>query len=773
MSTLDQSVRQVGDTGADPGAGHLPTAEPAPVPGRPAAPGESRLYVLDLARLVAALMVMAYHLVAVAGLAWEGDPVDLFGPLAGVSKYGWMGVELFFLISGFVICMSAWGRGVGEFAISRVVRLFPAYWVAVLASALVVTIWPIAHRAVSGAEVAGNLTMIQRFFGIVDLDRSYWTLPIEMIFYLLFAVVIVKGLTYRRVVAFCGVWTVLSLAASYLNGLTTPVPGDHVQGISGVLDAGYSCYFVAGVLFFLIRRFGSNPLLWGLIGFSWLISLIRVKNTFVAELPMNYWVEVAIVTSFYLFMAAVTLGWFSWFRWRWAVTAGALTYPVYLIHQVIGRTVIKGLHPYVPHWVLLAALVTGFLLAAWLIHRLVERPASRWLKRHLTAGLHRLRNPQPRPKPARDARGGSRLLILDLARLGAALMVMSVHLIGGYRAAAWGAEPSRLFGPLDTLSHYGWLGVELFFLISGFVICMSAWGRTVGEFAVSRVVRLFPAYWVGVIVTAGVLTLWPVYHQGPGASTTIANLSMFNRVLGIRNVDPSYWTLLTEMIFYLLFMLVVARGLDYRRVLSFCLLWLLGSQMAPSLGIPGLETLLISEYSCYFVAGVLFYLTNRFGPNLLSSGMIGLCWLIALTRLPNWQIPGIHLNYVVEAVIVTAFFAFMTGAALDWFAWFRWRWAVTAGALTYPVYLIHQEVGLTVIKGLHPYVPHWILLVGTFAGLLLAAWLIHRLIERPASRWLKTRLMAGIEQFRTAGERADAPAPAGPAPVPSRVAGDL
>lgn len=51
--------------------------------------------------------------------------------------------------------------------------------------------------------------------------------------------------------------------------------------------------------------------------------------------------------------------------------------------------------------------------------------------------------------------------------------------------------------------------MEIVFLISCFVICMRAWGRTVGEFAVSRLSRLFPAYWVGIVLTALVVKMWP------------------------------------------------------------------------------------------------------------------------------------------------------------------------------------------------------------------------------------------------------------------------
>ncbi len=98
-----------------------------------------RLYVLDGLRLVAALMVVLFHYVALYG-GWENNPRAVFPSLHGYARYGWLGVEVFFLISGFVICMSTWGRSLGDFVVSRVSRIYPAYWVAVLLTAAVVTV---------------------------------------------------------------------------------------------------------------------------------------------------------------------------------------------------------------------------------------------------------------------------------------------------------------------------------------------------------------------------------------------------------------------------------------------------------------------------------------------------------------------------------------------------------------------------------------------------------------------------------------------------------
>src|SRR4051812_7601302 len=80
--------------------------------------------------------------------------------------------------------------------------------------------------------------------------------------------------------------------------------------------------------------------------------------------------------------------------------------------------------------------------------------------------------------------GRPRLAVLDGLRLIAALMVAMYHFSGFEPGVnpAWGSTPAETFPGLYHLSSYGWMGVELFFMISGFVICMSSWGRTLGGF---------------------------------------------------------------------------------------------------------------------------------------------------------------------------------------------------------------------------------------------------------------------------------------------------
>src|SRR3712207_7907762 len=135
-----------------------------------------RLGLLDVLRLLAALSVVAFHYLARTSPAWDGAPPAEFGIAGQLAIYGRMGVPLFFVISGFVVLMTAWGRTVPEFAASRIGRLFPAYWVAVVVSAVIVLVlWPekpgfFGHEISRGGALL-NLTMLQGAFGVRSEER--------------------------------------------------------------------------------------------------------------------------------------------------------------------------------------------------------------------------------------------------------------------------------------------------------------------------------------------------------------------------------------------------------------------------------------------------------------------------------------------------------------------------------------------------------------------------------------------------------------------------
>jgi peptidoglycan/LPS O-acetylase OafA/YrhL len=108
--------------------------------------------------------------------------------------------------------------------------------------------------------------------------------------------------------------------------------------------------------------------------------------------PLSWPIAAAVVTLCFALVLVVALGWLDWARWKWLTVAGALTYPLYLIHQSIGYNVTAWLTPHVEKHVLLGGLVLTVLVLAWLIHRCVERPLAPWLKRTLTTSLAEMRH---------------------------------------------------------------------------------------------------------------------------------------------------------------------------------------------------------------------------------------------------------------------------------------------------------------------------------------------------------------------------------------------
>jgi peptidoglycan/LPS O-acetylase OafA/YrhL len=343
----------------------------------------TRLYILDGLRLVAALLVVMFHF-TVFGRPWGGPYGAQFPELTTVTQFGWLGVELFFLISGFVICLSADGRSLEQFATARVIRLYPAYWAAVLVTTVVVTLWPVVVEPAPPSHVMTNLTMFQSFLGVGDIDPVYWTLNVELRFYLLFGLfVLARGYTTRRVLLFASGWLVASLFATDLPFLDM------------VLVSAQAPYFVAGIALYLVYRHGSNILLWGLVGASWLIALQRLHDltpvtpVHAATGRTQAVAEAALVTFFFVLVALVATHRLA-VGWRWLSTAGALTYPLYLLHEIPGWTMIRQLRAWIAPVPLLLGTIVAVLVLSWLVHRYVERPLSRRMKRWFSAARESL-----------------------------------------------------------------------------------------------------------------------------------------------------------------------------------------------------------------------------------------------------------------------------------------------------------------------------------------------------------------------------------------------
>ncbi|MFI0483240.1 acyltransferase family protein [Actinomadura sp. 9N215] len=343
--------------------------------------------------------------------------------------------------------------------------------------------------------------------------------------------------------------------------------------------------------------------------------------------------------------------------------------------------------------------------------------------------------------------GRERLRELDLLRFLAALAVVLFHFTGFWGDGAWPDPAREVFPELAPIARFGYLGVDLFFVISGFVILMSVWGRGPGEFGISRLVRLMPAYWVSVLLGAAVYAL---FRQGNGIpGLVLPNLTMLQGGVGIRNVDAVYWTLWVELHFYVLAAVLAGIGITYRSCLIFMAAWLFGGLFADEAGNKLLQVMLVPTWSPYFIAGMALFMIHRFGPTLLLWGYVAVAYLLAL-RWGAWRAAhAFHdANEVVVSVVITGIFAVMALVATGKLKWVRWRGLTVLGALTYPLYLVHSQLALPLLDAVYPELNRWAALAVVIGASLLAAYAVHRLVERPGAAWMRRRLLAALEPMR-------------------------
>lgn len=352
-------------------------AEVDPIVERP----RSRLHVLDGLRLLAAVMVLLFHFTARDSTSWGAPPAVVFPALEPISTYGALGVQLFFMISGFVVLLSAWGRRPAQFIASRVSRLYPAYWFAVLSTAaLLYFARPITPggrwEAVRLPGVLVNLTMAQTPLRVADVDGVYWTLWEEAKFYLLVLVLCVVGVTARRVLIAAIAWP----AASVLVGVL------HVPVLGAILGVNTSPYFALGMVLYLIHARGLtlSTALVGLVDLAlialniplfvmgWLAAFTRAGGN-----PVVVFVLFVLMAAAILFVTGAR---FSRTSWPWLTVAGSITYPLYLLHDNWGFWLIDEFHGVLAPPLLVLALLVLFAVVAYLVSRYVERPVARPLR---------------------------------------------------------------------------------------------------------------------------------------------------------------------------------------------------------------------------------------------------------------------------------------------------------------------------------------------------------------------------------------------------------
>lgn len=341
-----------------------------------------RVPEIDALRFIAATAVVLYHFTYLPRVAGVTSPTA-FGSLQSVTRFGYLGVNLFFIISGFVILWSAYARTTGEFVISRLARLYPSFWVCVLLTALVARL--ASTDAISLRQLLANLTMVPGAVGIDYIDGVYWTLFVELKFYLLVLLCLATG-TMKHIEVWLAVWL-----ACCIGNWAHAVP--HI--VASATVSPYGPYFISGCLLYMVRSRGVSALRFLMLAVSCALCMavaVDQQAEFMKSVtPTSTVVVVSAVVVFHLALIGIALiprilpesrNWYL---------LGAVTYPLYLLHSRIGKVVWASVQRSAPLAVALFVSLAVVYLLAWVVSALVERRLSKSVHRTLLRYARRSR----------------------------------------------------------------------------------------------------------------------------------------------------------------------------------------------------------------------------------------------------------------------------------------------------------------------------------------------------------------------------------------------
>ncbi|GAB1388155.1 MAG: hypothetical protein AMXMBFR78_24380 [Rubrivivax sp.] len=330
-----------------------------------------QIHFLDALRALAAWLVVWDHLVCVwpasNGIAvpiadWVEANVNQ--PLGIIQSFGWFGVCLFFLISGFVITHVSLREDAVAFAIKRVFRIYPMLIVAVLLSLL---LNPAARAQATSESLLTNILLVNYWMHPqVVLVGVAWTLVIEVLFY---ALILVTYPLARR--------PMLRVAAllAFVGAAIAAARGFGAAFFLFAASAAYVPYLIAGQILYLLlyRRSLSLGAAIALAALTYAVLLMGLRAIHSAFLPL----ENSYLTSFAWALAVFLMAWHLGDRLRpgravqWLATT---SYSVYLLHGIVGFFMLEWLTPRLGYGMALALAIAAIGGAVLLVHYGIERP---------------------------------------------------------------------------------------------------------------------------------------------------------------------------------------------------------------------------------------------------------------------------------------------------------------------------------------------------------------------------------------------------------------
>lgn len=351
-----------------------PPVPPGPTPDRPKT--GQRLDGLDLLRALASCLVFYTHIAAWYEL--KNDPMPLTGvlddlvvePLHLNKNLGFVGVSLFFLISGFVMAHVASKERAGEFAVKRALRIFPVLIVAAFLAWVLVNIGLLAvpggAKSVDFGDLIANMFLVNYFAnGFTPLIGVSWTLVVQLAIYLMIGSLLV---VFRK-----APWVAIAIQITVCTVLLSIMPnfGGYTAGSLGNVGS-LGPAIVLGEVIWLVWKKKAPTWAGVLLGLAcWLVFLWGDALSY-GRIDGDAYMLTLTLTA--VAVIAVVLAGHRIPRLRVVTYLSSRSYAVYLVHQTMAFTMLALLWPHVSSIVAVPISIVVTLLIAELLHRAVERP---------------------------------------------------------------------------------------------------------------------------------------------------------------------------------------------------------------------------------------------------------------------------------------------------------------------------------------------------------------------------------------------------------------
>ena len=290
-----------------------------------------RFYFLDLLRILAASSVILYHYLY---RGWKGQSelsVLNFDFYDGIFKYGYLGVQIFFIISGFVIYISSAGKTPKQFLISRMIRLYPMYWICLLTTLIFIYAFNQPAFYIDPLDAALNFLMFSKLFGVPFVDGAYWTLIYDLVFYFWFYIII-----YFKLEKNDDEMYILLIAAALIVSIT-----DCHAYVKIIFGGSFIGYFYLGIFFYKMFSKKLSYLSFVALFMALLLSIfqlinqVQVKNSLVGS-DLNIIICVSVIGFVSFLFYGMIKGCLDFLNKNYFSILGIITYPCYLLHQNIG-----------------------------------------------------------------------------------------------------------------------------------------------------------------------------------------------------------------------------------------------------------------------------------------------------------------------------------------------------------------------------------------------------------------------------------------------------